>query len=91
MTKEKTKKELELEKKKKLPVKQYYEVRVEAMLPAVITYRVLAETAEEAAGLIKHMSPVGVKHKLIGRKEIQLKVYDSGGSVIKFMRKLFGG
>ena len=70
--------------------KKYFDVKVECMLPAILTYRILAEDAEEAASLIKGKQPNGVHHKLIGRKEIKLTVYDSGSSMIKFIRKLIG-
>ncbi len=69
--------------------KYYYDVRVECMLPATLTYRVLAESPEKAAEMIKGLSPTSVKHKLIGRKESKLMVYDAGSSIIKLIRNLF--
>lgn len=84
--KEKLKKEAA---KQPLP-KFYYDVRVDCMLPATLTYKVLAETPEQAAELIKNMQPVVVKHKLSGRKELLLKVYLSGTSMLKFMKKMLG-
>lgn len=82
-----------LAEKKKIPEpppKYYYDVKVECMLPATLTYRILAETPEQAADLIKGRSPNSVAHKLIGRKELNLKVYLAGSSMMHFMRKLFG-
>jgi hypothetical protein len=70
--------------------KFYYDVKVECMLPATLTYRVFAEDAQQAATLIKGMSPNSVKHKLIGRKEIKLVVFDAGCNMILFMKNLFG-
>lgn len=72
------------------PVKYYYDVKVECMLPATITYRILAENAEQAAEMIKGKSPNSVQHKLVGRKELILKVYDSGSSMMRFMKRLLG-
>lgn len=72
------------------PIKYYYDVKIECMLPAVLTYRVLAENAQQAAEMIKGKSPNSVQHKLIGRRELFLKVYDSGSSMMRFMRKLLG-
>ncbi len=74
------------------PIKQklYYDVKVECMLPATLTYRVLAEDAQQAAELIKGMSPTGVKHRLIGKKDIKLTVYEAGTSMIKWMKNLLG-
>ena len=72
------------------PIKQklYYDVKVECMLPATLIYRVLAEDAEQAAELIKGMSPIGVKHRLIGKKDIKLTVYEAGSSMIKWVKNL---
>ncbi|CAB4196580.1 hypothetical protein UFOVP1290_100 [uncultured Caudovirales phage] len=81
------------DKKKKLaepPPKFYYDIKVECMLPATLTYRVLAETPEKAIDLIKGQSPTSVKHRLIGRKEIKLMVYKAGCSMIMFVKNLFG-
>lgn len=72
------------------PILHYYDVKVECMLPATLTYRVLAEDAQQASEMIKGMQPVAVKHKLIGRKEIKLTVYDAGSNMIKFLKNLFG-
>ncbi len=70
--------------------KYYYTVVVETMLPATLTYRVLAEDATQAADLIKGMSPTAVKHRIIGKKDIKLSVYDAGSSMIRFIRNLLG-
>lgn len=70
--------------------KYYYDVKVECMLPATITYRVLAEDPHQAAELIKGKQPNQVHHKLIGRKELVLRVYDASGSMIRFMKRLMG-
>lgn len=70
--------------------KTYYDVRVECMLPATLTFRVLAEEPAQAADLIRGMSPVSVKHKLIGRKDIKLSVYDAGTSFLRWAKNLIG-
>jgi len=81
----------ELKKKANQPKpKTYFDVKVECMLPATLTYRILAEDANQAAELIKGKSPNSVHHKLVGRKELMLKVYDAGSNLMKFMKKLLG-
>lgn len=81
----------ELKKKASEPKpKYYYDVKVECMLPATLTYRVLAESPQQAAELIKGKSPNAVSHKLQGRKELVLRVYDASGVMIRFMKKLLG-
>lgn len=85
----KAKKKKEAEAKAKLPPpKHHYDVKIETMLPATLTYRVLAEDAMQAADLIKGTSPIGVKHRLIGKKDIKLTVYDSGSSIIRWVKNL---
>lgn len=83
---ERLKKEAEAKKPKP---KHYYDVKVECMLPATLTYRVLAEDPHQAADLIKNIQPTSVKHRLIGRKESKLSVYDSGSTMIRFIKNLF--
>lgn len=77
--------------KKEQIIKQkfYYDIKVECMLPATLTYRVLAETPEQAAELYKNQQPIAVKHKLAGRKESKVSVSEAYSSIIKFIRKLF--
>ena len=71
--------------------KKYYDVKVEAMLPATLTYRILAESPEEAIQLSKRVAPNSVKYKLIGKKETKILVYDAGSTMIRFIKNLFGG
>lgn len=80
----------EAKEKEKIKPKYYYDVKVDVMLPAILTYRVLAEDPQQAAELIKHMQPNSVKHKLHGRKEHKLTVYDAGSSMIRFIKNLLG-
>jgi hypothetical protein len=70
--------------------KSYYDVKVECLLPATLTYRVLADDAYQAAELIKGKSPISVKHRLVGKKDIKLTVYDAGSSMIRFIKSLVG-
>jgi hypothetical protein len=68
--------------------KSYYDVKLECLLPATLTYRVLAEDSNQAAEMIKKMQPNSVKYKLIGKKEIKLIVYDAGSSLIRFVKNI---
>jgi hypothetical protein len=69
--------------------KKYFEVRVETMLPATLTYRILAENAEQAAGMINNIAPITVKYKLIGKKDIKLNVYNFGCTILLYMKNFF--
>ncbi len=75
-------------KKQKIIQKVWYDVKVECMLPAVLTYKVFAENPEQASVMIKHMAPNSIKHKLIGRKNIKLLVYDAGCSMLRLILRL---
>jgi len=72
------------------PVPTYFDVKVEVLLPATLTFRVLAEDAKQAAELIKNKQPNGVNYRLSGRKDLKLTVYDAGSTMIKFMKNLVG-
>lgn len=74
----------------KVIVKKYFNVNVECMLPATLTYRVLAEDAQQAAEMIRNIPPTSVKHRLLGRKEIKLTVYQYGCCVVLFIKNLLG-
>lgn len=81
-----------LEKQAKaVPVKQYYDVKVECMLPATLTYRILAENPQEAVELIKGKPPNGIQHRLHGRRDMVARVYNAGGNFLQFVKKLMGG
>ena len=72
------------------PIKHYYDVKVECMIPATLVYKVLAEDPQQAVSLIRGRQPNHVQHKLIGRKELMLRVYDAGSSMIRFVQRLLG-
>jgi len=79
------------EKSPPIKAKLYYDVKVECMLPATLTFRVLAEDPEQAAGLIRGMNPSTIKHRLVGRKDIKLSVYDAGSTMLRWMKNLLVG
>lgn len=74
----------------KIKEKFYFDVKLDCMLPATLTYKVLAEDPQQAAELIKNMSPTGVNHKLIGKKDLKLSVYNAGGSFLRWSKNLLG-
>jgi hypothetical protein len=70
--------------------KHYYDVKIECMLPATVTYRVLAEDPVQATELIRGMNPIAVKHRLVGKKDLKMTVYEAGTSMIKWVKNLVG-
>lgn len=83
-------KESKLKQSPTIKPKLYYDVKVECMLPATLTFRVLAEDPQQAAALIRGMSPNTVRHRLIGRKDLKLSVYDAGSTMLRWMKNLLG-
>lgn len=73
-----------------IKAKQYYDVKVECMIPATLTFRILAEDAQQAAELIKGSSPRLVQHRLVGRKDIKISVYEAGTTMLKWFKNLVG-
>ena len=68
--------------------KFYFDVKIECLLPATLSYRVYAEDAEKAAEMIKGLKPNSIQHRLFGKKDIKLTVYDAGCSIIKLILNL---
>ena len=79
-----------MEKNNNLVIKRWFDIKVEAMLPATLTYRVFAEDEFQASEMIKKLQPNTVQHRLIGRKELKLTVYDAGCSMIRLIKNLVG-
>jgi hypothetical protein len=73
-----------------VPPKHYYEIKVESLLPGTIFYCVLAETPVQALDLMKVQAPVGVKYRLVGKKDLKLTVSKSGSSIIELTKNLGG-
>lgn len=72
-------------KEKKLA---YYDVKVETNVPALLTYRILAESPEQALYVSQQSgaSPVAVKYHLARKKNLKATVCDIGGSVIRLIK-----
>ncbi len=76
------------EKDKILPKQKiYYDIKIETMVPAILTYRVLAEDPQQAILLIKNIVPT-IKYKLGGKRDIKMTVYDAGSTIIRFIKNL---
>jgi hypothetical protein len=72
--------------KEKPKEKKYFEVKAEIIVPAIITYRVLAEDEEDALEQIKKIPPNGFKPNLSLKKMIKAIVYNSGSTMIKLVK-----
>lgn len=71
-------------------VQKYYDVKVEAMVPAIITYSILAENEEEAMEKYeKNNLPIfEIKYELVRRKENVASVYDKGTINLRMKKKV---
>lgn len=73
--------------KKEIKQQYYFDVTVEAQVPATIIYRVLAEDAEKALDQINNTtSPSSIKYHITKKKNFKATVYDAGCSIIKFIK-----
>jgi len=84
------KKEAKVKSSPKIKDKHYYTINVESMIPATLSYRVLAEDPQNALDLMRGLNPIGVKHRLIGKRDIKLTVSKSGSSIIELTKNLSG-
>jgi len=66
--------------------KKYYDLKLECMVPAIVTYRVLAESAEQASTLCKDSNIINVKYKLSALKKLKLMVYEAGSCMLKLVK-----
>lgn len=79
-----------LEKKPAPPEKYYYTITVEAMVPTIIKYKVLAETPEEALKLLdaspqKLLEPP--RQNLNKMRKISLKIYKLGSCIQELIKR----
>jgi len=85
---EETKRKEEVEKKK-LPIKKekkHFDIRLEAMAPVILTYRILADDEQDALLQMDKKTPTSIKPIILRKKNIKATVYDAGSSLIKFVK-----
>lgn len=69
---------------------QYYTVKIETMLPATLTYKILANSPEEAVNKARKTQPQQIQHRLAGKKDIKATIYEFGSTMIKLITNLVG-
>jgi hypothetical protein len=76
------------EEKKAPPVKvkKYYDIKLDAMVPCTITYRVFAFDEHEALTLLPRAIPNNVKHNLHQKRNIKAIINDAGSSLIRLIK-----
>lgn len=68
--------------------KKYYSIQIEANVPAILHYKVFANSPEEAEILIKNKQPSKIEYKLNKRKNILLKIYKFGTCILHKVKSL---
>lgn len=68
---------------------QMFDVKIECLLPATLTYRILAMDANEAIKKSMKIPPNNIKHNIPAKRNIRAIVYKAGELMIK-MTKNFG-
>lgn len=76
-----------MKKEEKPKEKQQYSVVIECKVPATLTYKVWAETPEEAITMVKAQSPHNAKYNILKRLNIKATVYKAGTSMIHFVKR----
>jgi len=79
-----------MKENKKEPKKEktYYLVQIEANVPAILYYKVFADSVEEAEFLIKNKQPSKIEYKINKRKNLLLKIYKFGTSMLHKVKSL---
>ncbi len=77
---------------KKAAVKSYFTVKMETISPVILTYRIYAESPEEAVQIALKQSGqqmISPPQIIWGRlKHIKATVYASGSSLVKYVKNL---
>lgn len=78
----------EAEKKKQLLKKEktYFDVKLEALVPCALTYRVYAFDEQEALLLVDKQPPTSIKPNVQQKRKIKATVYNAGSSMIRFIK-----
>jgi len=72
----------------KIPEKRYYTIELEAMVPATIRYRVLAESPEKALEQLDRTPPLErPKTKIVGMRKQVAKVYLWGTNMLQYLKR----
>lgn len=84
--KHKEQEEKKLEKTAAPVQKKYYDIRLEALVPCTITYRILADDEHDALAQMNKRPPTGVRPNIPQKRDIKATVYDAGSSIIRFAK-----
>lgn len=70
------------------PKLKYYSIELEAMVPAILKYRILAKSPEEAlAGILKAQPTQQPRLIFAAMKRISANIFQYGTRIIKYSKK----
>jgi hypothetical protein len=70
----------------KIPEKKFFDVKLDALVPCTITYRVFAENENDALLNIDKQTPRNVKPDVRRKKNIKAIVCDAGSNIAKLTK-----
>jgi len=70
----------------KIKQKSYYDVKVECLIPTLLTYRIYADDENDALEQIAKKPPTQMKPNLLLKKIIKATVYIAGSSMVKLTK-----
>lgn len=81
-----------MEKKKDIKIEKpkptYYTIELEAMIPAKLKYKVLANSAEEALqGILKSQPFQQPRLNFAGMKKVSAQIFNYGTRILKYSKK----
>jgi len=78
-----------LDQQQEIKEKSYFDVKVKALIPADLNYRVLAESEQEALKMVTDgkVQPNGVQYQLAKKKMLSAIVYIAGTIMAKLSKK----
>jgi hypothetical protein len=66
--------------------KKYYDIRLDALVPCTITYRVYADDEHDALNELKKKAPSSVKPNISQKRDIKAMIYDAGSSILRLTK-----
>jgi hypothetical protein len=69
---------------------QYFDVKIETMVPAILTFRIYSKSPEEAIQKSKTATPTNVQYKLPAKCDKKVSVYNAGQSIVRLIKNLVG-
>ena len=76
--------------KKEKPVEEYYTIEIDAMIPATIKYKILAESPELALQKLNLSTPLleSPRYRFAAMKKTVARIYKHGTAILKYSKKL---